>query len=349
MVRFRLRILEMLGLVGSLVYLGFEYAEHNFLGDTIFLKNIKGNDIVAVDWKFALPNGLELTYGQINGLAGDFYGTNQPISDGTTPADQTSRFTNAFNMLAKENTRTPTEAPIILGILQQEVDAVNKAIEEHKDPWEVAYPYLGQMNTLLQMATFGRTAPGLSYLGLAQINWDHFGADARTAYDVGHQAALNIAIWGKGNEGQLELAYATNAFADHFLEDSFASGHLRTPRRALHKKDDPSADVCAKVSLPYERAFIGFVLTLRASSCMMKTTPSVSLSRIPTSNCSELTVTSGSSARTMRQALPLANPLYQRPLARFMKPGVPGVHQQSSRHGNLHQRWRAPSMLAHKN
>lgn len=43
-----------------------------------------------------------------------------------------------------------------------------------------------------------------------------------------------------------------NAFADHFLEDSFSSGHLRTPRRQLHWDEKvwdqlPVPDLCAKV------------------------------------------------------------------------------------------------------
>ena len=226
---------------------GFEYAEHSFLGDTIHLKDSAGHDIVAAEWKFALPNGLELSYGQINGLAGDLYGTNQPISDGVTAADQTSRFYSALDTLVTERTQTPTEAAKILKILQQEVDAVNKAIEEHKDPWDVAYPSLDKMNILLQIATLGRPAPGLSYLALAQINWDHFGKDARTVYNIGHGAALDVAIKGKDSNEQLERAYAMNAFADHFLEDCFAAGHLRTPRRVLHKQNDPTADICAKV------------------------------------------------------------------------------------------------------
>ena len=92
-----------------------------------------------------------------------------------------------------------------------------------------------------QQITWGRSGiPG--YLGLAKINWDHFGADARTAYNAGHRTALEAAV-----KGDLEDAYTMNAFADHFLEDSFSAGHLRTPRRLLHSKWNPSADLCAKV------------------------------------------------------------------------------------------------------
>jgi hypothetical protein len=128
----------------------------------------------------------------------------------------------------------------ILAVLQAEVDAINAALANHQDP-SVVYAQLPDVSLKLEQITFGRSdIPG--YLGLAQINWDHFGADARTAYNAGHATAIQKAV-----SGDLDGAYAMNAFADHFLEDSFSSGHLRTPRRLLHKSTDPTADLCAKV------------------------------------------------------------------------------------------------------
>ena len=107
----------------------------------------------------------------------------------------------------------------------------------------MAYNKLPDVSSKLEALTFGRSGiPG--YLGLAQINWDHFGKDARTAYNAGHATALQIAA-----DGDLEGAYALNAFADHFLQDCFSAGHLRTPRRFLHRSLDIAADVCAKVYL----------------------------------------------------------------------------------------------------
>jgi len=53
----------------------------------------------------------------------------------------------------------------------------------------------------------------------------------------------------KGGAQNLELAYAMNVFSDHFLEDSFAAGHIRVPREILHGgKLRPEKDLCAKVS-----------------------------------------------------------------------------------------------------
>ena len=196
--------------------------------------------MAASDKKFKRPNGLTLTYGQINALAGDFYGTGNPISDGKDDQDRSTRFLDAYGTLANVSPRQPKEANDILAVLLAEVDAVNKALENHEDPSK-AYATLPSATLALEEITFGRSGfPG--YLGLALINWDHFGQDARTAYNAGHATAIQKAI-----SGDLEGAYTMNAFADHFLEDSFSAGHLRTPRRLLHKSTDPTADLCAKV------------------------------------------------------------------------------------------------------
>jgi hypothetical protein len=187
-----------------------------------------------------LENGLNVTYGEINGLAGDFYGTYDPISDGNNESEQVNRFLKAYNTLAGLSPGQPAEAIEILGILQNKVNAVNDALHRHQDP-SVAYSTLPDQSLRFEAITWWRSGiPG--YIGLAQINWDHFGADARTAYNAGHSKALDEAV-----AGDLEKAYALNAFADHFLEDSFSAGHLRTPRRDLHSSWNPAADYCAKV------------------------------------------------------------------------------------------------------
>ena len=144
-----------------------------------------------------------------------------------------------------KKTRTPAEAPKIFALLKEEIDMVNKARESGLDPWDAAYPQLPDININLEWETSGRPAPMLSYLDLARISWDHFGQDARTTYNAGHRAAIDVALEG-GNDN-LVLVYAMNAFADHFLEDSFSAGHLRTPRRLLHGSVGNTADVCAKV------------------------------------------------------------------------------------------------------
>jgi hypothetical protein len=60
-----------------------------------------------------------------------------------------------------------------------------------------------------------------------------------------HAVACQMAASGETND-TLMFAYAMNAFADHFLEDSFSAGHMRTPRRYCHT-GGISGDRCAKV------------------------------------------------------------------------------------------------------
>ncbi|KAI0882908.1 uncharacterized protein GGS22DRAFT_195632 [Annulohypoxylon maeteangense] len=222
--------------------LGFEYAEHSYLGDAIILTLSNGNTVIGKDHPFTLENGLTVTYGQINGLAGDFYGTYDPISDGANDTEKADRFMKAYNTLAARSSRQPAEAIEILSILKREIDAVNNALAHNQDP-SVAYNNLPDETMAFQERTLFRSNIP-SYLGLARINWDHFGVDARTAYNVGHSVALDIAV-----SGDLEKAYTLNAFADHFLEDSFSAGHLRTPRRYLHSSSWfwPAPDYCAKL------------------------------------------------------------------------------------------------------
>ena len=86
------------------------------------------------------------------------------------------------------------------------------------------------------------------YLSLAAVNDDHFvtpgPSDARTgsgfpsapaAYRRLHEAALDAA-WDLGRRrGDLSHAMAREAAAQHYLTDSFASGHLRTPVAAIRR------------------------------------------------------------------------------------------------------------------
>lgn len=225
----------------------FEGGEHTALGNGITLMF---NDIPvrASARPLALPNGLSLTYGQIVALGGDFYGLpGEPIADDPRPPD---RFTRAFQSLANADAAR-AEAPQILQVMQTEIDQVSAALAAGQHPSEV-YARLGDsLSAKWNRITGGGSAisdlyPLGRYLKLASDNWDHFGAHAVKAYSSGHQAAVNLALQarlkpaGPARDRQLELAYAMNAFADHFLTDLFAAGHLRTPRKELYASITPS-------------------------------------------------------------------------------------------------------------
>jgi hypothetical protein len=97
----------------------YEFAEHKHLGDSITLK---GHD----ETPFTLRKNLSLTYGQINGLAGDFFGTVKPICLGTTDQDRQQRFRDAYHTLVDEN----SDANSLIKKLEAEVDSLKKAKEQ---------------------------------------------------------------------------------------------------------------------------------------------------------------------------------------------------------------------------
>ena len=221
----------------------FEFGEHRKLGDALILRWHDRQSYLAYEKPFILPNGLEVTYGQINGLAGDFYGTADPISDILDLDEQVRRFLAAWHWLAVDRTRNPEEAEKLLAVLQTEINTINQALNTKVDPSKL-YSSLPDKTIVFEEITITRPFGVPGYLGLAYINYDHFGADAHTAYIAGHTAAIQVAVGGKPED--LPLAYAMNAHADHFLEDSFSAGHMRTPRRFLHTFLG-DADICAKV------------------------------------------------------------------------------------------------------
>ena len=228
--------------------LRFEGGEHTAIGDNTLLRFVKdAPPIPASQAELHLPNGLALTYGQVVALGGDFYGIpDQPISEGSTAADRVQRFTNAFNSLAVLPASN-AEAKLILGVMQKEMAAVKQAIKDGKQPHE-AYDALGdslseEWNKITGGGSFVSALYPLGrYLKLAANNADHFAEGALLAYIAGHTAALQQAVIAHhtGDDTSLELAYAMNAFADHYLTDLFSAGHLRVPRKQLAAVVTPS-------------------------------------------------------------------------------------------------------------
>ena len=75
------------------------------------------------------------------------------------------------------------------------------------------------------------------YKNLAFENISHFshGGTALETWKKGHYHALMTAAKAGyfSDIGSLQRAYAMNGFADHFLTDSFSSGHVRVPRMKI--------------------------------------------------------------------------------------------------------------------
>ncbi|MGH8380811.1 phospholipase [Pseudomonas sp.] len=229
----------------------FEGGEHTAIGDSVVLHFTSSDPgVPAIDVPLRLPNGLRLTYGQIVALGGDFYGIpKQPISDGVTLPERVTRFNAAFDSLATLPA-SATEAVSILDIMQEEIDAANEAILSGMQPHE-AYDKLGdtlsaKWNRITGGGSFASDwVPLGRYLKLAATNWDHFGTTAKLAYIAGHYSAILQAIVAFNEPDPtkkrlaMELAYAKNAFADHFLSDLYSGGHMRTTRKELYDTITP--------------------------------------------------------------------------------------------------------------
>lgn len=231
----------------------FEGGEHMAIGNSVelyFSSDSTGQNAASVP--LALPNGLSLTYGQIVALAGDFYGVpDNPISNGSTFAQQQQYFQAAFNTLANDPNIPTTQAGEILKVMATEIAAVNNAIASGEEPSTV-YEKLGdELSKKWNKITGGGWLippwyPMGRYLKLATKNFDHFSQDAVTAYTAGHSLALAQAVTASqqstaaAQNAGLQLAYAMNAFSDHFLSDLFSAGHMRAPRRQLYNTVTPS-------------------------------------------------------------------------------------------------------------
>ena len=178
---------------------------------------------------------MKLSYGDISALAGDYYGTYTPISNGETSEKRRKLFLDAWKTLAENREDQPADAHSILQNLAKEQRAIDKGAQHGEESSEVygKQSELDDPETLQAMTHKGKKRNRSDLPALASRNVDHFGEDACKTYEAGHEAAMHQAIQDK-TEKNLLLAYAMNAFADHFLQDLFSAGHFRTPRRLLH-------------------------------------------------------------------------------------------------------------------
>lgn len=234
---------------------GFANLEHRFLGDEIRIQH-PGQGVRQGE-KIQLPNGLALSYGEIVMFAGDFIGdVGYPISS-CKLNDRDFCFHKQFAALAEKPLGKNSDAKSLgrkisninhyLSQLYDKIDAANRSGIRSKDYYKAHGADIGKQ---LNIATGGGSSlsaylPFGDYINMATVNFDHFQPDAQKAYAAGHHSALTTAIqakqaWDQGlkeeAESLLMLAYAQNAYANHFLSDAFSSGHLRNPRRAFDKQ-----------------------------------------------------------------------------------------------------------------
>lgn len=230
--------------------LKFESAEHIFIGEQVTLQGLPTPPAGQL-FQFPLQNGITLSYGELIAMP-DYYGDpNHHISDEPTFEGRKQEFLTQFNHFSAYN---PAYFNAFWPIIQDEQAQVAAALKNHQPVSALYQRITGKEIIALNKATKGR------FLALASTCYDHFGHDAWLAYQAGHSDAIDTAIHGyniavkRDNhanatcatakapkdciaglaQNALLLAYEENAYANHFLTDRMAAGHMRTPYRALY-------------------------------------------------------------------------------------------------------------------
>ncbi|KAH7224367.1 uncharacterized protein BKA55DRAFT_527425 [Fusarium redolens] len=238
------------------------FAEHRFLGDTVNVSDDHQSSSHKEAVTLHLTNGLAVTYGEINGLAGDYFGLGKPISSEPNSERMKVIFRRWFDLLD-----FPPVGKLKAEAITKELSSMNeKALavmcsNSENAAAELAAVYKDNpldITHLEEVSKDSRWAIGSSFMQLLEANVDHFGVEARSTYNAGHAVALEVAAGG-----DLMTALAVNAFADHFLQDSFAAGHIRVPRKEI-------ADIAK--NHPYSIPFLKFediAKVINASSNVM--------------------------------------------------------------------------------
>ncbi|MBL7479307.1 phospholipase [Legionella bononiensis] len=235
---------------------GFASLEHKNLGDLVRL-HLSSAHSSGETIKLALPNGLKLSYGEIVMYAGDMFGDPNKTISSCAEQDRLSCFQAQFEAMGIKGTLTdkrcsnPVNQANNIGNYMNEIEKkLELSRQNGQSDWDFYDKEDVAITKKLNRLTCGGSVissfiPFGTYIKLAEVNYDHFAPDSLIAYKTGHRYALETALKGfaKKEAGQTEeaeqllaLAYAQNAFANHYLTDSFSAGHMRTPRRAISDK-----------------------------------------------------------------------------------------------------------------
>jgi hypothetical protein len=105
------------------------------------------------------------------------------------------------------------------------------------DATAIAGDFLGHPSEFLSQSGAWRFSSKKYYYLLALENSAHFNPTSTRSWAEYHQQAIAYALTGAAADGlvvveQLQLAIFESAFADHYLQDSFAAGHMGFNRAA---------------------------------------------------------------------------------------------------------------------
>ncbi|MEJ7599059.1 MAG: hypothetical protein WKG01_14215 [Kofleriaceae bacterium] len=183
---------------------------------------------------------FELTQGDISLLAGDEF--DPRTTDTTKPKGKQAVVQNLWALAGTAST-DPGKTP---GTQDELVYAIYKNIPT--DPRFLAQgvgahrvPIFKQKGNPAAKAVEDR------YLQLASVNFEHFAhpggkggpkegenrGSASGSYRALHEDAIALAYKAKASGQPINEAMAHDAAAQHFLQDGFSSGHVRTPRREI--------------------------------------------------------------------------------------------------------------------
>lgn len=149
------------------------------------------------DAELPVRGGLVLTYGDLVAFGGDHFKDFAELAGEASSAAGRARLTKLQNLTKNEATLYPA---------YEDAATISKEYAER-------------------------------YKNLALENVSHFsgGGTALTTWQKQHREAILDALEAgkRRDSGALAGAYAVNAFADHYLTDSFSSGHIRVPREQV--------------------------------------------------------------------------------------------------------------------
>ncbi len=188
----------------------FSAGEHIIIGDQSYHKSCgKRGDCQP---SFARADGIErYSYGELIAFSADFY-------ENATELFREKR--EPWYQLFRNNIDSTRK------LFQEEIQAAQSLMDGHRD---TEYPDFSK----------GFALNYRNYINLAEHNEDHFGFYNIKRYVTEHEHALTLAARAHelrqsgdaGADEALREALFQAAFADHFLTDGFASGHIRNPRR----------------------------------------------------------------------------------------------------------------------
>lgn len=194
----------------------FEAGEHAWLGDrgfqmalTSFGRRVRYEDYRLISRR---DRTEAFRYGELVALSGDFY---------ASPGDLYYEKRAALPWLWEKNDLSDIRAGFAKEL--EAIKAQQKGRVEYPDN-NIAFWWNAK-----------------SYVELALDNNAHFGWHNLRTYCKHHKAAIELTLqarqlWNFDQRKARELwgqALFTNAFADHFLTDAFAAGHLRVPRQQI--------------------------------------------------------------------------------------------------------------------